>query len=47
MLKDIVFQVSPGYDLLKQKEAPAHASCACVLLKETPTDKIAKLENLH
>lgn len=45
MLKDAVFQVSPGSDLLEQKEAPVHISCANVLLKETPADKMEL--NLH
>lgn len=48
MLKDAVFQVSPGPDLLcflEQKEAPVHISCVNVLLKETPADKMEL--NLH
>jgi len=38
---------NPGFDLLVQKEAPAHVSCAHVLLKETPADKMEVLLDLH
>lgn len=49
MLKDKnVFQGSPGYDLLKQQEVPAHIACVHVLIiTQTPADKMEILLNQH